>query len=384
MAATVSKAGPYYSSGEIKFSDLRRDFRSQVRKTTSEGSETFSPDPSTDTTAISAAELLRVTDTTVENPVVPDSTENNDIATSSNWKLSQFRNSIKFYYITQSGTDTNFDIDDQSWNSNLNKTINKVAFIDGICGSNSTSSEAAGFNATTYNLTIDVFGEIYGAGGPGGTLSSPGGGNGGNALRASSSGGNILVNVRSSAKIYAGGGGGAKGATGAQGSSGTCVETKTKDQCRNCPGCDSGWYGTGNCYEGWHCSRRQVCGCWGDCWWESDANTKYQDCRKDTTVLGGLGGEGGDGSQGRGYDNLSGPSDGLKGSPGGGHGGCSGSWSPEPSDGDTGDPGGIGGDWASKGDDTDLALGGSPGKAIFGNNYTVTGSNGPTNIKGDY
>ena len=383
MAVSVSKAGPYYSSGEIKFSDLRRDFRAQVKKNSSGSSETINS--SKNSGSIKASELLRITSTSNTNPVVPNATENSSIATSSNWKLSQFRNSIKFYYITQSGTDTNFDIDSQSWNSNLNKNINKVAFIDGTCGSTSTSSAAARFNATVYNLTIDVFGAIFGAGGPGGTSSSPGGGNGGNALRASSSGGNIVVNVRSSAKIYAGGGGGAKGATGAQGSSGTCVERTTKSACRNCPGCDGGWYNDGGCYDGWHCSRRQVCNRWGNCWWESDGNTKYQNCRKDTTVLGGLGGEGGNGGPGRGYNHgWPFPLDGSVGAPGGGYGGCPGSWSPEPRRGDQGQTGANGGDWGQKGGDTNLASGGSPGKAIFGNNYTVTGSNGSTNIRGDY
>ena len=64
MTATVSKAGPYYSSGEIKFSSLRSNFRAQVRKETSGGSETFN----TDTAAIKASELLRNTTTTDTSP----------------------------------------------------------------------------------------------------------------------------------------------------------------------------------------------------------------------------------------------------------------------------------------------------------------------------
>ena len=383
MTVSVSKAGPYYASGAISFSSLRSNFRAQVRRDGSGDSETFN----TDNNPISASQLIRNTTTTETNPIVPDATENVGITSSqSNWTISDFRDSIKYYYVTLPSSDevTNFDIDDQSWNSNLTKTINKVAFIDGICGSNSTSSAAARFNTTAYNITIDVFGEIYGAGGAGGTSSSTNGGNGGNALRASSlSGNNLVVNVRSGAKIYAGGGGGAKGDTGNQGSNGTCNESTTKSSCGNCPSCDSGW-SSGGCTDGWHCDRKQVCNRWGNCWWESTANTKYRTCSKSTTVNGGNGGEGGDGGQGRGYDNLSGPSDGSDGLDGGGYGGCPGSWSPKPSNGDPGDPGGSGGDWASEGDDTDLASGGSPGKAIFGVNYTVTGSTGSTNIKGDY
>ena len=54
MTATVSKAGPYYSSGAISFSSLRSNF-----KEATSGS-------------ISASELLRNTDTLEENPIVPD------------------------------------------------------------------------------------------------------------------------------------------------------------------------------------------------------------------------------------------------------------------------------------------------------------------------
>ena len=162
MTVSVSKAGPYYSSGQIKFSDLRRDFRAQVKRTSSGGSESFN----SDTSSISASQLIRNTTTTETNPIVPDATENASITSSqSNWTISDFRNSIKYYYVTLPSSDevTNFDIDGQSWNSNLNKTINKVAFIDGICGSSSPSSPAASFDATAYNLTIDVSGSIRGA-----------------------------------------------------------------------------------------------------------------------------------------------------------------------------------------------------------------------------
>jgi hypothetical protein len=50
-----------------------------------------------------------------------------------NLKLSQFRNSVKYYTLTQSGVDDNsgntsipgLNLSSQSWNSNLNKTIRK-------------------------------------------------------------------------------------------------------------------------------------------------------------------------------------------------------------------------------------------------------------------
>ena len=117
MSLTVSKT-ELFTSGSISFSSLRSSF-----KETSSGS-------------ISASELRRDTDVTETDPIVPDSTENRNsgtlsdgISTSNNLKLSQFRNSIKYYYITESGTEINFDIDNPTpvdWNTNLDKNINKV------------------------------------------------------------------------------------------------------------------------------------------------------------------------------------------------------------------------------------------------------------------
>jgi len=160
MTAAVTKAGPYYSTGSISFSSLRSNF-----KETSSGT-------------ISASELKRITSTSNTNPIVPDCTENrtsgplsNGISTENNLKLSQFRNSIKYYYITQTGTDLNFNIDSQSWNSNLNKNIVKKMYISGVCGSNSISNPAVLLNVEVYNLIIDVFGSILGAGGKGGGYS---------------------------------------------------------------------------------------------------------------------------------------------------------------------------------------------------------------------
>lgn len=149
MAATVSTAGPYYSSGSISFSSLRSTFRENASG------------------SISASELRRNTTTTNTNPVVPDATENASISTGNDLKLSQFRNSIKYYYITQNGTDINFNISGQSWNSNLAKNIRKWMYMNGTSGSFSATSVSASFNATAYNLTIDVSGDIFGAAGRG-------------------------------------------------------------------------------------------------------------------------------------------------------------------------------------------------------------------------
>lgn len=375
MSATVSKAGPYYSSGEIKFSSLRSNFRAQVRKETSGGSETFN----SDNAEIKASDLRRVTTTSNTNPTVPDATENANITTSSNWKTSQFRGSIKYYYIAQSGTDTNFDIDAQSWNSNLNKNVRKFLFVDGTCGSNSASSSAADFNATAYNLTIDVYGNIYGSSGRGGGTGGPdpSGESGGTALTvASSAGNNIIIFVRSSAQIYGGGGGGERGAQGASGSGGMCVYTTETAGCGGAPGCPSGYYQTGYNGNCGGCCQTYSCGWGGTC---CSQNRQCRYCRQDVPTSGGTGGAGGTGGPGRGYNNQSGSLAGAGGSAGSAGGGCG------ATDGQTGETGASGGEWASSGDNSNNSgNGGGPGKAISGSNYTVDGTINSSTIKGSY
>ena len=223
MSVAITKAGPYYASGSISFSSLRTNF-----KESGSGS-------------ISASELRRNTTTSDTNPIVPDATENSSVSTNSNLAISQFRNTIKYYYITQTAIDLNFNIGAQSWNSNLNKNIRKWAYINGTCGSTNVLSSAATFESTAYNLTIDVSGGIYGAGGSSGISPTISGGNGGDALSiTNSSGSNLAVNVQSTANIYGGGGGGEKGAKGADGLGGTCSESYTAEQCGSCPTCAAG------------------------------------------------------------------------------------------------------------------------------------------------
>ena len=120
---------------------------------------------------------------------------------------------IKFYYITQTGSDIYFDIDALTWNSNLGKTINKTMFIEGNIGSDNALSPMTSFEQSpAYNLLFDVTGTIKGA--LDWVVESPGnvsisGQTGGTALSIISTGGeNLTVNVRSSARIYGGGGGG--------------------------------------------------------------------------------------------------------------------------------------------------------------------------------
>ena len=380
MSVSISKAGPFFTSGPITFSELRRTFRAQSRKTTSSGSETFA----TDVAPISMSELKRDTNPQSPNPIVPDATENSAIGSVSDVALSQFRNSIKFYYITQTGSDIYFDIDALTWNSNLGKTINKTMFIEGNIGSDNALTPAASFEESpAYNVLFDVIGTIKGAPGLGG--GKPGnvsitGQTGGTALSIISTGGeNLVVNVNSSARIYGGGGGGEKGKTGDQGASGLCQDTETVQNCGTCPDCPDGWTSTSGCYTGNACARVRRCNWWGSCWFETTGYLRYDDCLNEYTVAGGLGGEGGDGGTGRGHGNESGALQGDIGAQPDPDNGCN------SSQGQPGETGGAGGEWALKGADTNnTGDGGAPGRAIAGTSYSVIGSISATTIKGDY
>lgn len=386
MAVAISTAGPYYVSGEIKFSDLRRDFRAQIRKATSGGSETTNL--GLNEGSISTAELLRITDVTVTNPIVPDCTENRTsgplntgISTDNNLSCSQFRNSIKYVYLEQSGTDENLVINEQEWNSNLDKNINTVVFIGGTCGSNNPSSPALSIEATANNLFIDISGSVLAAGGTGGgnVGFAVTGGPGGDAISISnSSGNNTVISVKSGAKIYAGGGGGEKGKKGADGSGGRCRETEYRQsgcQQGNTVSCRGGW----NQYQSgqWCCEWRR--GCNANYWWVR--------CERYYNTSGGKGGEGGNGGTGRGYNNPinldgSGVDISLRGA--GGAGGSSGGGCGAQS-GRTGETGGTGGDWNSLGGNTsNTESGGRKGRAITGSGYSVTGSLSSDTIKGSY
>jgi len=372
MSAAVTKAGPYYSSGSISFSSLRSNFRAQQ------------PDGSfsSDTLPISASQLRRNTSTSNTEPVVPDATENANISTSSNLKLSQFRNSVKYYFITQTGTDDNtsslsspgFNIGTQSWNSNLNKNIRKYMYLNGTMGSANISQPAVYLLSEAHNLRVNVSGGIYGAGGSNGTSGNISGGNGGPAMYVQSTGSEVTITVNNTANIYGGGGGGEKGKTGDTGSSGTCYETSfytTGSQCGGCPGCSTGYAVGYNEAGGNNCN----CGK-GGCRSKTCSTT----CRVDTpySVPGAQGGEGGNGGVGQGYNQSR--TNGSTGAPGYA-GGCPSYGGP----GLTGETGGNGGDWGANGGNTDnTGAGGSSGRAIAGSNYSVTGTISSATIKGLY
>ena len=221
MAVSYATTGPSIATGEIKWSTLRRSFKTVILREDFAGSEDFTAD--NDTISISASELLRDTDTTKsEDPIVGDATENAAVATSSDWAASQMRNTIKACFAGQTGTDDNQSdasvvglnivtmLDPQPWRSNLSKTIIKRLYINGTVGSVASDQAALSCNtATLRNLTIDVVGNIEAAGG------SPNGGAGGSAIDLSvTTSSRVVVNVRTGSYISAGGGAGGRGGYG--------------------------------------------------------------------------------------------------------------------------------------------------------------------------
>ena len=202
MALTITKTGPFFTTvgSAISFSKLRENF---ILRT--EGS-------------VSASVLVRDAIPSQNEPIVPDATENSGISsTKNNLSLSQFRNSIKYYNVTHSGTETNYNINGSiNWNGNLNKTIVKSLYLTGTYGSSNPSSPAATFSGDTQNVRLYVSGSILGAGGASGS------GNGGDALEINSSTGAVTVIPTNTSKIYGGGGGGAKGSDGIKGLNGSC------------------------------------------------------------------------------------------------------------------------------------------------------------------
>lgn len=402
MSVSVTKSGPYFSSGSISFSQLRTNF-----KETGSGQ-------------VSASELRRNTNLQEENPIVPDSTENEQISTGSNLSLSQFRNSIKRYTATQSGTDDNasfpgepgfrmgrydlagkgidwsgggyFGRDGQGGGTsgNLTKNVQKGILITGTCGSVRPGLAAAQMAPVVqvHNVRIDVSGSILGYGGDGGAVQNGDAEDGGPALNFGNIGYNNRVIVGSGARIYGGGGGGEKGSKGANGANGSCLIVITRENCGGCPGCPSGYTSRG-CRGGGGCDRRQVCNWWGNCWWTTSRWNSYEDCERRYTTTGGIGGDGGNGGRGRGYNNQGGPSDGSAGNVGTLGQNCFDGGSPNPAaeQGKQGDTGGRGGDWGERGGETSGSgrpgNGGNAIKKDGGNTYDIYGTINSNTIRGN-
>ena len=106
MSISVTKTGPYFVSGEIKWSAMRSNC-----KESSSGS-------------ISASELFQNTNIRDINPIVPHCTENDQVTdeftlssgkylfsgNATDWKASLMRNFVKRYTANQSGVDSNLDL----------------------------------------------------------------------------------------------------------------------------------------------------------------------------------------------------------------------------------------------------------------------------------
>ena len=393
MSISVTKQGPYFTSGSISFSQLRSTF-----KETGGGS-------------ISASELRRNTNPNEKNPVVPDSTENENISSGSNLSLSQFRNSVKRYYATQSGRNDNSSLgsgepglrlgrynsstggidwsgggnggrDGQNYyDGNYTRNIQKFISITGICGSYYRTMPALQLapEVPVYNTTITISGQIYGAGGEGGVSGDGNGKDGGPAVNIQyDKGGNVSpVIIESSARIWAGGGGGEVGANGVNGATGLCISQYSTNGCGSAPPCNSGDFNAGG-ITGACCDKPKNKPC--------RAFNVTQFCRREVPSSTPTGGTGGNGGKGRGYIypsdviNLLGSS-GTKGicptcSSGSLNGGTCGT---------DGSRGGAGGDWASDGEETAATWHrGYAGKAFLGSYYILTGSLNGTTIRGAY
>ena len=432
MSITVTKEGPYFTSGPIKFSEIRTRF-----KESSSGS-------------ISASELFRNTNITDVNPIVPDSTENDQVAdeftfsggkftfsgTKTDWKASLMRDSIKRYAATQSGTDLNADFglytasggkgidwDGQgvadaagSTTGNITRNVQKAINVTGTCGSNDTGTNGltggGGVGADkkpaaqlvlpnplkAVNTTINNSGRIEGAGGQGGCYTdwqsnSDPGKDGGIALKIVHEGDqNDGVIVNNTGEILGGGGSGEQGEQGFEGSAGTCSSTTTSTS--------SGWY-VGGVYStcgggGGGCGGDQNLGsvcfwqvdCDGDgsfdgslcadvCQWTS-TSTSYNNYGSSTDPVPGKGGCGGDGAgYGQTRQNGSAGTAAQQAS-------CSNGSLEGGSRATDGGRGGNGGEHGQGGQGTlgTPGDGGKSGAAICGKHYDLRGSTGSPNVMG--
>ena len=195
--------------------------------------QNFEPSGASDPVRFS--EFYRNTDVDTNHPdlVVPDATENSSIPTSDRIEASEFRGSIKEYVVTQSGNDSQYQINSApTWNSNLDKNVFKRMRITGNCTAPSTGNMGAIFNTLAYNLRIQVDGGTIdgfgGAGATGNDCTQRNGSNGGIALYVRNTSTRTAnpsrteVETLNSGTIRGGGGGGASGSQGSGGGSLNC------------------------------------------------------------------------------------------------------------------------------------------------------------------
>ena len=328
----------YFTSGEIKFSAIR---------------DTFGDLAGTD---VRASDYLRNAGDDVDweapgqtktiSPRVPNATENADVSTSTDWEVSDLRDSIVEYNVVQdaSTSDEELEFADTNvptWNNNLSKNVNKKMSVEGTIYANEVSKYALTFSDGEYNnLTIDVpdGGKIYGEGG------AAGGGNGGGALyvKNTASYDNVSVTIGSNGQIWAGGGGGDNGNSGNSGSTLSCftnsshnasygdggrsynsstasnactsaapsgsydvqVVTANPTSVRN--RCRGGSYRRG---QGWNSTNKSGYSCSPN--WSLSCSSKIAN-----NIAGGTGGTGGNGGVGQGFSNQSAPGSGNSGNSG--------------------------------------------------------------------
>jgi len=377
---TTSETGPFYASGSISFSSLRTNFKRE-----SSGS-------------ISASELKRDTDVTETEPIVPDCTENrvsgplNDgISSSTNLKISQFRNSIKYYDLSQgSDTDLNLNIALASlWNSNLQYNIEKRVYLSGTSGSSTANTPAASLDASTvYNVLLLITGSVLGDGGSAGT-ETENGGDGGDAIYINTNGtGTVTIRTSgASAQVYGGGGGGGGGGDGGTGGGGTWTESGSSYWANTvCSGNSMPCYTLNppfDCNGGGGCRSIRACGDGINyTLWERYCTNVYSNTYYSS---GGEGGDGKDGGLGQGYlqtrtfgTNGDGGIGGGKNAGTGGTGGTSGDggdWGENGVDGDGGDVG-FNGNYTNGLDGAAGTDGGTAGRAIAGSGYVIDTANG--------
>ena len=427
---TVTKAGPFFSSGDIRWSALRYNFKE------------------TQSGAIKCSELWQNTNINDTDPIVPHCTENDQVkdsftlsggkytatGTATNWKASLMRDSVKRYTGTCSGTYVELDMglytasgnkgidwDGQgvadaagSTNGNYTRNVQKIINLKGSCVSTDTGTNGlvggggVGNNKKpaamlvlpnpmkAINTRINNTGSIIGAGGLGGfysthqTNSDPGK-DGGPALQLFHEGNiNGGIKVHNTGQIYGGGGSGEQGEMGYPGAAGQCTSSGSSTSVSiggyftTCPGGGSAGCG-GAQFMGTVCFWQIDCDgdgsfdgsiCASVCETTSYWTNNYG---SSTTPVPGIGGAGGNGEghnqpRQNGFQGTN-PVQAQ----------CNNGGSLEGGQVATG--GGAGGNGGAYGQPGSSTLGipgdgGRGGSAICGKNYTLTGSTGSANIKG--
>ena len=172
---------------------------------------------------------------------VPHATENTDVNTSkSDMKMSDYYGTIREYRMTMTGCKEMWKIQNESWNSNLDKNVFCHMTVDGTAWSHesNTSQQTGGTDAggalvvnDGLNIELDIqSGEgFYGSFGPAGTggdksnsTAPTDGVRGGDALYVQSNGNRgtneVTIRIHQFGHIWAGGGGGGGGGYGNDGS----------------------------------------------------------------------------------------------------------------------------------------------------------------------